>query len=219
MYNYQKSSSKYETLQRIFEDSTQDAQQEMDENQENHLVDKLTSINPDYVGWIKIDDTKINYPVVQTTDNSLYLSRNFYKEKDFVGSIFLDYRNRKDVLDKHLVVYGHNMKDHSMFGSLNNYLGSNFYETHKNIRFDIHGYTYEWEIFSAYIVHNSVLLETEFQSEGEFEVYIESIAKKSLLSIPTDINKEDYILTLSTCTSGSDRERMIVHAKLLNLGE
>ncbi|MCZ0704646.1 SrtB family sortase [Natronobacillus azotifigens] len=86
----------------------------------------LVGINKDYVGWINIEDTTVDYPVVKTGDNEFYLSHNFYKQEDFAGAIFMDYRNSMDKLDKNLILYGHNMKDGSMFGSLKNYLEEDY---------------------------------------------------------------------------------------------
>ncbi len=177
---------------------------------------ELVQINDDYMGWISINNTKIDYPVVKGKDNSYYLTHNFYKEQDFAGAIFMDYRNSAEKLDQHLIVYGHHMKDKSMFGDLPKYTDQAFFEKNKLIHFDFQGRTYEWEIFSVYVVDSTDLLPTEFQSANEFEEFGSQLQQKSVISTSTMVEEGDHILTLFTCTNVNELERMIVHAKLIN---
>jgi sortase B len=179
----------------------------------------MTNINDDYVGWIMIRDTKINYPVVKTNNNRFYLTHNFYKEKDKAGSIFMDYRNSSKVLDKNIILYGHHMKDVSMFGSLKKFKDQQFLNEHKIIYFDFHGSKYKWEIFSVYTDKDTEWMETNFASSNEFEEFLNAVRKKSIIDGKTNVSKEDFILTLSTCTNRDEDERIIVHAKLIEKGK
>jgi sortase B len=209
MRDYQKSSERYEAVKRIHHDSSISKEKERR---------KLLSINGDYVSWIKINGTKVDYPVVQGKDNDFYLTHNFFKQTDFVGTIFMDYRNSRGKFDKQIILYGHNMKDGSMFGYLKKYLEDEFYQSHRYISFDFQGSTYKGVIFSIYRTHNTSLLETNFQTEQDFINYVNSIKGKSVIFIPTEVWKNDTILTLSTCSKDST-ERIIVHAKLMDRRE
>jgi len=206
--DYQKSAQGYEELLEVYK--APGLEQENVDQEE-----RMKEINHDYLGWISIGGTKINYPVVKGLDNSYYLNHNFYKKKDFVGSIFMDYRNTGTDADQHTIIYGHNMKDKSMFGSLKQYLNPEYYENHKIIQFDFQGQSTQWEIFSMYISNDTYLLETEFPTVQSFEKFLIEKKGKSVSPIPTNVGADDKVLTLSTCTTNSDSERMIVHAKLI----
>lgn len=90
--------------------------------------DSLLAINSDCVGWIRVDGTDIDYPVVQAADNSFYLHRNFNQESAICGAIFMDYHNDIDLAREHLILYGHQMKDGSMFKQLKGYKDKDFYD-------------------------------------------------------------------------------------------
>lgn len=176
----------------------------------------ISDINEDFVGWIDIEDTNVSYPVVQTVDNEFYLNHNFYKEQDFVGAIFMDYRMSTDVLDKNIIVYGHNMKDGSMFGNLKKYLDHDYYQDHKYITLDFLDASYEWEVVSIYSTLDTNWMENIFIDEEEFGEYVETIIDNSVISTGVEVDEEDVILTLSTCTTEDREKRFIVHAKLIN---
>ena len=184
----------------------------------NH--DKLLKINEDYVGWLDILGTSVSYPIVKGEDNKFYLKHNFFRERDFVGSIFMDYQNSKVGLDKNTIIYGHNMKDKSMFGSLKSYLDEEFYKKHKYLTFTLpNNQTYKGFIFSVYSTNKVEWLKTDFRESVDFASYLGSIKNQSVLQTQTEVGEEDFILTLSTCTDRGDDERIIVHAKLLNEGK
>lgn len=201
-------------LQDLYADHSESKEPTVNKKLRDERFDELKGMNEDYVGWITIEDSKINYPVVKGRDNNYYLTHNFYKEHDFVGAIFMDYRNSGTELDQQTVIYGHYMKDNSMFGQLKKYLDSEFYKKRKTIQTDFQGSTYEWEIFSIYVSDDSDPLEVE--SVDSYLDYITSLKERSLYSTETNVGEEDRILTLSTCTNEVETERMIVHAKLIN---
>ncbi|MBP3040683.1 class B sortase [Bacillaceae bacterium Marseille-Q3522] len=211
VYSYQKSAGKYNEIRKIYGASNDEAGDNKDGAQA-----ELLQQNHDYVGWLKVDGTKIDYPVVKGDDNNFYLTHNFSKEIDFAGAIFMDFRNSGKTLDKHMVLYGHHMKDNSMFGNLENYFEDGFYQNHNIITFDFQGSTYNWEIFSVYTEEDGYLMKTDFRSDDEFTAYVQEIKEKSVISSKTAVTGNDTILSLSTCTNDSENGRIIVHAKLVS---
>lgn len=160
-------------------------------------------------------ETTVSYPIVKGGDNEFYLTHNFYQDPDFVGAIFMDYQNSTRTLDKNTIIYGHNMKDKSMFGSLKNYLDQNFYEKHQKLTLDyLNGHIYTWEIFSVYETNKVDWMITHFENNSDFASFLKSIKNKSVIQTKTEVREDDIILTLSTCTKNNDDERLIIHAKL-----
>ena len=190
-----------------------------DENKEEYTVDfdKLKEQNNETVAWIKVNNTNIEYPVVRSTDNSFYLNHSFDKSKNSAGWIFADYRNKFDNKDKNIVIYGHNMRDGSMFGSMKNILNSEWYDNEENT--DITLYTENeksiYKVFSIYKIESEdYYIKTEFSNDNEFERFIENLKKRSIKNFNIDISKEDNILTLSTCAN-NNKYRVVLHAKMM----
>ena len=128
----------------------------------------------------------------------------------------MDARNSIEKLDKNMISYGHNMKDHSMFGSLKKYKTQQFLDEHKTISLDFLNSSYQWEIFSVYTSGSTEWMKTNFTSKSEFELYLHDVRNRSEIESFIEVTPEDTILTLSTCTNIDEDERIIVHAKLLN---
>ncbi|WP_187118953.1 class B sortase [Bacillus marasmi] len=210
MKGYYESNKKYDAIREIYYKQKAPARQTSNLNNK-----ELIALNDEYVGWISIADTRIDYPVVKTDNNDFYLTHNFNKERDKTGSIFIDYRNSVDQLDKNTILYGHNMKDKSMFGSLSKFTNQSFFEIHKNISFELFNNTYTWEIFSVYTDTDTKWLKTSFSTAEEFAKYIKIVSAQSLIKVPTEVDYEDTLLTLSTCTNVDEDERIIIHAKLI----
>src|SRR5690625_70213 len=137
----------------------------------------LMEQNDDVVGWITIDDTKIDYPIVQAEDNAVYLNRNFFNEETRLGSIFMDYRN--DITsdnERNLILYGHRTKDGSMFQHLTKFLDEDFYREHRTFEFDILYDQYEAEIFAVYnTLTDFDYIQTEFLRDEDFENFLQEI--------------------------------------------
>ncbi|WP_068675021.1 class B sortase [Oceanobacillus sp. Castelsardo] len=199
---YRISEKKYDELKVLY-----------DQNEANQ-VQELKRLNEDYVGWVTVDGSEINYPVVHGEDNDFYLTHNFYKEEDKVGAIFMDYRNPDDSLEPHTIIYGHNMKDNSMFGSLSNVLESEFSKDNP-IKLDFQNQTYEWEIFSAYVTRETDWMQIDFESTDRYFSFIRDLKNKSNVDFSKELKKDDKILTLATCTSRVSDERVVVHARLI----
>lgn len=179
--------------------------------------DELLKINDYVVGWITIEGTQIDYPILQADNNSDFMFRNFYGEESIAGSIFMDYRNNITMQDSNIVVYGHRMKDGSMFQHLTKFLDKDFFDKHQTFTIDTLYDSYEAEIFAVYPTMTDFnYIQTDFSNEEDFAGLIEEIQNKSTYKRDVDLNFDDQMLTLSTCDYTLDPEegRLVVHAKL-----
>lgn len=190
-----------------------------DEPEENnkYVIDfeALKKQNSETVAWLKVNNTKIEYPVVKTKNNDYYLTHSFDKSENSAGWIFADYKNKFDGKDKNIVVYGHNRRDGSMFGSLKNILSSKWYNNkeNQNVIFNINGQNYTYRVFSVYqIEKEDYYIKTNFSSNNEYEKFLNTIKKRSVKDFKEDVSKDDTILTLSTCAN-NNMYRVVLHAK------
>ena len=177
----------------------------------------LKQRNPDVVAWIKINNTQIDYPVVQGKDNSYYLTHNMDKEYNKAGWIFLDYRNELNENDKNTVIYGHNMKTDLMFGTLKNVLTDEWNENIENrhITLITEQETQVYEVFSIYeIEEEEYSIKIDFKNAEEYLTFLNTIKQRSIKNFNVELTTENRILTLSTCTNDS-YHRLVVHAKKL----
>lgn len=178
----------------------------------------LKNQNSDTVAWIKVNGTNIEYPIVKAENNEFYLNHSFDKTENSAGWIFADYRNKFDGTDKNIVIYGHNRKDKSMFGSLKNILNPDWYNNSENseIIFISEDGNCIYKVFSVYKIETeSYYIKTNFENNNEFEKFLETIKKRSIKNFETDVSQTDSILTLSTCAN-NDSCRVVLHAKKLN---
>lgn len=179
-------------------------------------ITELKDKNSDTVGWINVNNTNINYPFVQTKDNSYYLNHSFDKKYNEAGWVFLDYRNSKDLNNKNTILYAHSRLDKTMFGSLSKVLKSSWYNNKDNhiIRLSTDTENTLWQIFSVYkIPEESYYITTNFNNNEEYTKFLNTIKQRSIYNFNTNLDTNDKILTLSTCYS--DTERTVVHAKLI----
>lgn len=175
----------------------------------------LYSLNKDIVGWIWINDLKINYPLVRGSDNQFYLTHTYDGTYNSLGSIFMDFRNSTELDDPNTLIYGHNMLTDEMFGILEKYKDLEFYENHKYVYILQEDVVRKYEIFSAYITDAYGDSYTrEFSDTNSFNDYLYKMKNQSLIDTGVLVKKDDKIITLSTCTSyGGKNERFVVHAK------
>ena len=184
------------------------------------VFNELLKKNDDTVGYLIVNNTKINYPVVQSSTNSYYLNRDFNKRKNSMGWIFMDYRNNPTDLDKNTIIYGHNIKQGIMFGTLKYALNSSWYRKESNqiITFNTPTKNMKWKIFSIYkIPATEDYLKTEFTSNEEYLNFVNMLKSRSLYNFNVDIDENSKILTLSTCFSHTTRH--VVHAVLVSEDE
>lgn len=199
----------------------------------------LNKINKEIVAWVKIDGTKIDYPVLEhkgdDADSQFYLYRNYKKDYSDFGSIFVDYRCTESVNSKNLIFHGHNMgSDDSMFGQLINYARSDgktqgnvkYYKSHPVITVDVPEGTREYVVFSVMKIDVSNdldnvfdYLKADFDSDARFMNFVYNIKVRSYLDVPLPINENDSLLTLSTCSYESDNMRTVVVARMLRENE
>ena len=186
---------------------TQTGQQSSNPATETDTNPDLSSINSDYIGWIQIDGTNINYPIVQGQDNSKYLSTTFSGDQNKSGAIFMDYRNTDGFNGGFPIIYGHNMKDGSMFAALHNYLDDNFLTQHPEITIVTpEGEALRYLILSAKVTNIDDKAYTLLKSDEK------AIAK---YCADLDVQEGEQILALSTCTSNdSGRERLLLFAAM-----
>lgn len=179
-------------------------------------ITELKEKNSDTVGWINVNNTNINYPFVQTKDNSYYLNHSFNKKYNEAGWVFLDYRNNKNLNNRNTILYAHSRLDKTMFGSLSKVLKSSWYNNKDNhiIRLSTDTENTLWQIFSVYkIPEESYYITTNFNNNEEYTKFLNTIKQRSIHNFNTNLDANDKILTLSTCYS--DTERTVVHAKLI----
>lgn len=178
--------------------------------------DKLKSVNEDVVGWIYVDALPdISYPIVKGKDNQTYLHQTYEKNYNFAGTIFVDYENSGDFSDCNTLVYGHNMKNGSMFGHLKKFREDDrLYKQDKYFWILTPERNYRYEIISAYTTGVNSDTYTLFKGPGEeFEKYLETIKGYSeIQTYDTDLTIKDKIVTLSTCT-GNESTRFVVQGK------
>lgn len=178
--------------------------------------EELKSINSDYKMWIQIENTNINYPVVQSSDNDYYLKHNFRKESNISGTVFVESANDIDN-DKNIILYGHNMRNGTMFNNITNYKEESFFNEDNKISIIMNNTLYEYEVFSVYVKNVSeVNLAIGFASEDEFINYAYNEAEESLYKKDVDFSAEDNLITLVTCSYEFTDARTIVVARRCN---
>lgn len=181
----------------------------------------LKSINNDVIGWIYMEALpQISYPMVQGKDNNMYLHQTYEKNYNFAGTIFIDYENKRDFSDCNTLVYGHNMKNGSMFGMLKKYRADEtLYNTSKYFWILTPKKNYRYEIIAAYTTSVNSDTYTLFKGPGkEFLEYEKKMFKNSEIKTEAgegEANVKDKIVTLSTCT-GNQATRFVVQGKRVN---
>lgn len=188
--------------------------------------------NSDTVGWIRISNTNIDYPITKTTDNDFYINHNFYKNPAAAGHTFMDFRNTfgedEGGQSGDILIYGHNQADNTMFGCLRFYKNdTSFYEKNPIVEVSSLYRDYQYKIFSFIICDGSENTDFDywnvinFPEEKDFNDFMTKVKAKQLIQTNVDVKYGDKILALSTCNSGSatDWNRFIVYARRVRPGE
>ena len=178
-------------------------------------------MNKDFVGVLSIPDTIINYPVMYTEGEDYYLRRSFDKKQSDAGTLFIDKHNNIDPIDDNIIIYGHNMKNGTMFHELLNYKKENYYKEHKYIYFNKVDDSEKYEIISVF--YSKVYYETDnvfkyykfynASNEEELNDYVKNIKKLSLYNTNVNAKLGDKFITLSTCEYSQENGRFVVVAK------
>lgn len=211
LYDYKKADLTYNQISKIQEDANTS-------NEDAYI--KLKELNSDYKFWIEIENTNVNYPVVQTNDNSYYLKKDFHKKDSSSGAVFLDYRNNYKK-DFNTVIYGHNMKNQTIFNDVENYKKEHFFKENNKIIISDDKHKYIYEPFSVYVADGTVNGNTNIDintsmDNQEVQNYLDNIKINSLFKSNLEITPSDKIISLVTCSYEGADVRTIVHAKLIN---
>lgn len=178
---------------------------------------EILAKNPDTVGWIQVKGTNINYPIVQTTDNSYYLNHAFDKSINDAGWVFMDYRNDAVNFNQNTIIYAHSRLTGSMFGSLKNILASSWYSNKNNhiIRLSTPTENTMWQVFSVYTTpKESYYITPSFSTIESYQEFLNTMKSRSEVDFSAEVNPSDKILTLSTCKDNFGN-RVVMHAKLI----
>lgn len=173
--------------------------------------------NTDYRGWIKVENTNIDYPVLQGNDNEYYLDKDINKEYLASGSIFKNYLNN-GFNDENTILFGHNMRNGTMFAQLKKYKERDFFYGNNEIYIELsNGKNLKYKVFSVYITNaEDNYIKTKFDNKDEYKEFLERIKNKSIYKSEVDLNENDKIITLSSCSYEFDDARIVVHGKVMN---
>ncbi len=185
------------------------------------------SQNPQTVGYLQIENTRVSTPVVQADNNKYYLNHDFYGKTTSYGAIYASYKNDMKKFDRNTLVYGHNMTDGTRFAELLNYKNLEYYKKHPLIRFDSLYEKKYWKICAVIITNGSTKSDNGYFFDFTFnqcsdlcyEEYITELEKRSLYDTGVDILPTDKLLTLCTCTYEYDDARLLVIARMVRDGE
>ena len=185
-------------------------------------LEELKKQNEDIIGWIEINGTNINYPVMQTTDNEFYMTHNYKKEYSAIGSLFLDKDYNWELPSTNLLIYGHNNKNETMLQNITNYKNESYYKEHPNIKFTTINEDAEYEIIAAF--YSRVYYKNEknvfryyyfinANNKEEFDNYVNESKKASIYNTGKTAEYGDQLLTLSTCSYHTENGRFAVVAR------
>lgn len=211
--DYKKSDNVYKTIEKIHSNS-----------EDNDKFNKLKELNINYKLWIEIENTNINYPIVQGKNNDEYLKKDFLNNKSNSGTIFLDYRNNFSK-DFNTLIYGHNMKNKKLFSNLEKFKDEKFFKENNKIYISDENFQYTYEVFSVYIIdgesdeshHYSINKDIDNLSKSQSKSqYVNDLNEKSLFKTNISIDDNDKLIALVTCSYEKKNTRTIVHGKLVN---
>lgn len=227
---YQEGAAAYDELADLVEvpKKTEDTGEKPDDG-ENVSVplpkvdfDALLETGPDIIAWLTLPDSVINYPVVQGEDNDYYLHHLYDGSYSKVGSLFADYENAVDFSDRSTIIYGHNMRDGSMFALLNEYAEQAYYDAHPQMYLVTPEGGFICEIFTAFAASpaesgsDTSPWRLEWKDDGAYTSWLTAMAERSVVETDVAVTSSDKVLTLSTCTPGGT-ERFIIMGKLVEV--
>ena len=225
-YNYNKADNTYEKIQDEYV-ATKEVEFTSEETQGSEVqppkaielpitidFDALLNRNKDVIGWLYWPDTVINYPVVQGENNDQYLRKDLDGKYLVSGTLFADYRNGTLDEDANYIIYGHNMKNGTMFSSLTKYKQQSYYNQHPIMYFLTPDGNYKLELFAGLVVKHNDKIYLPNQSEEEFAALIKEYQAKSTFKSDVELEYNDTIVTLSTCSYEFDNARYIVIGRL-----
>ena len=218
--DYRNSANTYDELSgEVVVNDEEEEEEEEEESWKTVLIDfdSLTAINEDVVGWIRFDDLEelpIDYPILYSGDNSTYLRTDLYMQSVTAGSIFIEGLNSPYFDDYHTIIYGHNMRNETMFGTLKKYrLEEGFWEDHQYFTIYTQEKAMRFQIFSyEHVAADSTIYTVGFSPGDTYQEFIDTLVEGSMYDTGIVPDVEDRIVTLSTCTSAGDDYRFVIHA-------
>lgn len=213
----QKTKKALASVQQVYQQATSKPVYQVQNADIRPQFQTLQAINSDIVGWLTIPDTTIDFPILQSKDNDYYLTHNYKKESMVAGSIFKDYRNKNEFIDRNTIIYGHYMDNQQMFGALYAYDDANFLERHPTFTYDTLAVSYDIQVFAVYDTTAQFdYIQTNFANDTEYAVYLKTVQKLSKFSTGVTVDVQDRILTLSTCDLNySTNGRFVVQGKII----
>ena len=182
--------------------------------------DSLKQVNNDIVGWITLNDTVIDYPVVKGEDNEYYLHHLYTGEWNSLGTLFVDFRNRELFTDQITAIYGHSMLNGSMFFILERYKRQSFYEEHKEIIFETPEKTYVLKPLAGKVVDAKIpFLQFNFDSEDEYASFINEMIRTSSFKSEASFEGKDKTVMLIKCSADCEDARYILLCKIEELNK
>ena len=176
----------------------------------------LRAINPDVVAWVYIPGTDIDYPVVHTDDNETYLNTTFDGKGNRCGAIFMDYLNARDLSDRNVILYGHHMRNGSMFAQLNRFKQEAFFRENREVWVFTPTRSYQLIIIATYAQRADIRIRrVQFDEEAEFQQYLQWICGNSYFDVPFEPSDVEQLFTLGTCSYEWGNTRTWVHAVCL----
>ena len=179
---------------------------------------ELKGINSDIIGWLYCPNTAINYPVMQTTDNDYYLHRSYDRQPNTAGALFADYNAAIGITLSNFIVYGHNMKDGSMFATAYDYTTQEFYNQHPVMYLLTPSQNYRVELIAAHITESTLdNYPGYFQGEGDYQNYLNLITSSSFFRTNATVSSQYQLITMSTCdySSSYNDPRFLLHGQLI----
>lgn len=230
VYQYQKEKNAGREYEELKQEVLEDKQEEsLIEKEEKLAVDipidfqTLQKENPDIYAWIRVPGTEVDYPIAQSpTDNTYYLNHTISGEKKAEGSIFTENYNVKEFTDPNTVIYGHDMKNGSMFQSLHRYMDREFFDENREILIYLPDQILHYKIFAAYLYDNRHLLHSfDFHDQKVYRQYLNGIFSmrdiRAFVDKDVKVTAENRIITLSTCYAGMAEKRYLVQGVLENI--
>lgn len=215
----------YEELQKeVVKPEKEETKESVEESHVEIPIDfaELQAKNPDIYAWIQIEGTNVNYPVAQSaTDNEYYLNYTIDGQEGYPGSIYTENWNTKEFTEFNTIIYGHDMKDGSMFQNLHNYSDSTYMEQHPNVVIYTPDKKLTYQIFAAVVYDDRHILHSyDFAFADQRQAFLDSIYNSrnmgNVIRNDVPVNTDSRILTLSTCMTGQDDKRFLVEAVLIS---
>ena len=221
-YNIFKELMKNKEQDKVYEEIVEIVEPKEDDNEDKKNLEKLYDLNNDFIGWLEIEKTTINYPIMQSKDKpNFYLDRDFYKNYSSYGTPYISEQCDINMSDN-IVIYGHHMKNKAIFGALEDYKKEEFYNNHQIITFETLDKKTEFQIFAifkttAYRNNSFKYYEyINFQNINDYDNYIKKCKELSLYETNKRPHSKCELLTLSTCEYSKQNGRLVVIAYEIN---